>query len=161
MTVRSLGEMVPGEKGIIIRVGGRGGIRRRLLDMGVVAGAELEVQRVAPLGDPVEIRIKGYELALRKREAAAIDVDVAYLKSEMMSLSMASSGETVRVATFKGGWGLRRRLADMGLTPGVIIKVVSSSGHGQVVIDIRGSRLALGHGVAHKVMVVAGGSADE
>ena len=53
----------------------------------------------------------------------------------------------------RAGWGLQRRLADMGLTPGVQVRVVNSQRPGPVVIDIRGSRLALGYGVAHRIMV--------
>lgn len=70
-----------------------------------------------------------------------------------MPLSMAQSGESVQVAAIRAGWGLQRRLADMGLTPGVRVKVINSGGRGPVVLDIRGSRLALGHGIAHKIMV--------
>ena len=76
MVIKSLSELEPMGKGRIVRVGGRKRIRRRLLDMGVVAGAEVEVQRVAPLGDPVEIKIKGYDLALRKEEAENIQVEL-------------------------------------------------------------------------------------
>ncbi|MEE9491572.1 MAG: FeoA family protein [Dehalococcoidia bacterium] len=71
----------------------------------------------------------------------------------MMPLSMVQSGESVQVAAIRAGWGLQRRLADMGLTPGVRVKVINSGGRGPVVLDIRGSRLALGHGIAHKIMV--------
>ncbi len=70
-----------------------------------------------------------------------------------MPLSMVQSGESVQVAAIRAGWGLQRRLADMGLTPGVRVKVINSQGRGPVVLDIRGSRLALGHGIAHKIMV--------
>ena len=66
---------------------------------------------------------------------------------------MVSSGEVVRVVAVRAGWGLQRRLADMGLTPGVQVRVVNSQRPGPVVIDIRGSRLALGYGVAHRIMV--------
>jgi len=76
MPIKPLGELKPGEKGKIIRVGGGGGIHRRLLDMGMVSGSEVEVERVAPLGDPIEVRIKGYHLTLRKEEAANIQVEV-------------------------------------------------------------------------------------
>jgi ferrous iron transport protein A len=76
MAIKTLSELEPQEKGRIIKVGGRRGIRRRLLDMGVVAGVEVEVQRVAPLGDPVEIRVKGYDLALRLEEARNIQVEM-------------------------------------------------------------------------------------
>ncbi|MBE9566013.1 MAG: metal-dependent transcriptional regulator [Proteobacteria bacterium] len=71
-----LADMRPGEKGVIVRVAGRGPARRRLLDMGVTTGTPFEVERVAPLGDPVEIKLKGYHLSLRKEEAARIHVDV-------------------------------------------------------------------------------------
>jgi len=72
----------------------------------------------------------------------------------MMPLSLASAGETVEVVTIKAGWGLQRRLADMGLTPGVKVRVISSGKPGPVVLDVRGSRLALGYGVAHRIMVI-------
>ena len=71
----------------------------------------------------------------------------------MMPLTMVSSGDTVRVRDIRGGWGLRRRLADLGITPGVEVRVLSSQKPGPVVLGVRGSRLALGHGVAHKITV--------
>ena len=77
MTTKPLNELRPGEKGKIVKVGGKGGIHRRILDMGVVSGTEVEVKRVAPLGDPIQIRVKGYNLTLRKEEAANIQVEVA------------------------------------------------------------------------------------
>ena len=73
----------------------------------------------------------------------------------MIPLSMASPGEKVKVAAIRAGWGLQRRLADMGLTPGVLVRVINSHGRGPVVLDVRGSRLALGHGIAHKIMVTS------
>ena len=77
MTVKMLSELNKGDKGKIVKIGGRGGIHRRLLDMGLVAGSEVEMQRAAPLGDPLEIKVKGYNLSLRKEEAASIQVEVA------------------------------------------------------------------------------------
>jgi len=71
----------------------------------------------------------------------------------MMPLSMVSAGELVQVVAVRAGWGLQRRLADMGLTPGVQVRVMNSQRPGPVVINIRGTRLALGHGIAHKIMV--------
>ncbi len=71
----------------------------------------------------------------------------------MMPLSMICAGEVVHVVGVRAGWGLQRRLADMGLTPGVEVRVINSQGRGPVVLDLRGSRLCLGHGVAHKIMV--------
>ncbi len=63
-----------GGKASILSIAGSGGIRRRLLDMGVTAGTVVEVERVAPLGDPIEIKVKGYHLTLRKEEADRISV---------------------------------------------------------------------------------------
>jgi ferrous iron transport protein A len=79
----------------------------------------------------------------------------------MMPLSLASTGETVKIVAVRAGWGLQRRLADLGLTPGVRVRVISSSKPGPVVLDVRGSRLALGYGVAHKIMVNVGESQDK
>lgn len=76
MASKYLHELKPGEKGKIAKVAGGGGIHRRLLDMGLVSGSEVEVERVAPLGDPIEIKIKGYHLSLRKEEASNIQVEV-------------------------------------------------------------------------------------
>jgi len=69
-------DMEAGEKGRVLRVKSESGeIFRRLLDMGLVEGAEVKVVRRAPLGDPVEIEIKGYYLSLRKLEAQAVEVE--------------------------------------------------------------------------------------
>ena len=76
MTVKMLSELKRGEKGKIVKIGGGGAVRRRLLDMGLVSGSSIEMQRVAPLGDPIEIKVKGYNLSLRKEEAASIQVEV-------------------------------------------------------------------------------------
>ena len=75
MPVKLLSELKRGEKGRIVKIGGGGGTRRRLLDMGLVSGSEVKMERVAPLGDPIEIKIKGYNLSLRKEEADSIQVE--------------------------------------------------------------------------------------
>lgn len=77
MATKPLKELEPNEKGKVVKVGGRGSVHRRLLDMGLVAGTEVEVERVAPLGDPIEVKVKGYHLTLRKEEAANIQIEVA------------------------------------------------------------------------------------
>jgi Fe2+ transport system protein FeoA len=76
MSVKMLNELKRGEKGKIVKVSGKGGVHRRLLDMGLVSGSDIEMERVAPLGDPIEIKVKGYNLSLRKEEAASIQVEV-------------------------------------------------------------------------------------
>lgn len=73
--IRMLRELKPGEKGKVTKISGAGSVYRRILDMGIVKGAEVEMERVAPLGDPIEVKIKGYHLSLRKGEAANIYVE--------------------------------------------------------------------------------------
>ena len=70
-----------------------------------------------------------------------------------MPLSMAAPGQEVELVAVRGGRGIRRRLADMGLNPGVRIKIIHTVGGGPIIISIRDTRLALGRGMAHKIMV--------
>ncbi len=73
---RTLDQLPPGQSSRIRRVGGSGPLRRRLLDMGMTRGAEVELVRVAPLGDPIQICLRGYNLALRRSEARLIEIDL-------------------------------------------------------------------------------------
>ncbi len=73
----NLAELKPGQKGRITSIGSVGPLKRRLLDMGVLVGEAVKVEKVAPMGDPIEVRIKSYSLSLRKSEAEAIGVEVA------------------------------------------------------------------------------------
>lgn len=75
MAEKRLKEMKNGERGKIIKVSGRSRIRSRITDMGVIKGAIVEMERAAPLGDPVEIKIGDYHLSLRKNEAENIYVE--------------------------------------------------------------------------------------
>lgn len=77
---KNLNTFAVGESGIIVSVKGEGKIRRRLLDMGITPGAEVYLRKKAPLGDPLEITLRGYELTLRKSEA-----DFIFLNSEGVS----------------------------------------------------------------------------
>ena len=70
-----LSELQKGEGGKIVKVNGEGAMRRRLFDMGVTPGAEVEMRKKAPLGDPIEVTIRGYELTLRKAEAACVEIE--------------------------------------------------------------------------------------
>ncbi len=65
-----------GDKGIVTMVEGEGKIRRRLFDMGITPGAEMVLKKKAPLGDPLEVHIRGYELTLRKSEACLITLEI-------------------------------------------------------------------------------------
>lgn len=73
---KSLDTFKKGEKGVIKYVKGEGVVRRRLFDMGVTPGAEVALIKKAPLGDPFEVKIRNYELTLRKNEAANIILEV-------------------------------------------------------------------------------------
>ena len=68
----TLKDLKPGQSGVVESIGQKGPIRRRFMDMGVTPGVKVEVIKVAPLGDPIEINIRGYELSLRKDEAQNI-----------------------------------------------------------------------------------------
>ena len=70
-----LSEMKEGQTGIITRIGGGNSLRRRILEMGLVKGTEVYVEKYAPLKDPLELIIKGYHVSLRVQEAAQITVD--------------------------------------------------------------------------------------
>jgi len=70
-----LSEMKKGQTGIITRIGGNGILRRRILEMGILKGTEIYVEKYAPLRDPLELIVKGYHISLRVEEAAHITVD--------------------------------------------------------------------------------------
>ncbi|MDE6412193.1 MAG: ferrous iron transport protein A [Clostridia bacterium] len=74
--VKKLSEFKVGERGVIKTVAGEGMIRRRLFDMGVTPGADVYLRKKAPLGDPLEVTIRGYELTLRKTEADSVSMEV-------------------------------------------------------------------------------------
>lgn len=74
--IKTLDKFKVGEIGIIAHVAGEGLIRRRLLDMGVTPGAKVILQKKAPLGDPIQINIRGYDLTLRRKEASYISLEV-------------------------------------------------------------------------------------
>ena len=71
-----LKDLKPGEEGVVKRVSGNGAVRRRLFDMGVTPGAPVKMRKVAPLGDPIEVTLRGYELTLRKNEAENVLVEM-------------------------------------------------------------------------------------
>lgn len=71
----TLDTLEPGKSGRILTVGGQGSLRRRLLDLGLTPGTTILVRKVAPLGDPIEIFLRGYELTLRREEARNIEME--------------------------------------------------------------------------------------
>ncbi len=72
----NLAMLKPGDRGRIIKIRTTGPMKRRLMDMGVLVGEEVLVEKLAPLGDPIQFRIKNYSLSLRKKEAELIEIEV-------------------------------------------------------------------------------------
>lgn len=70
-----LSEMKEGQTGKVLQVGGNSGLRRRIFEMGIVKGADLYIEKYAPLKDPMELIVKGYHISLRVEEAAQITVE--------------------------------------------------------------------------------------
>jgi ferrous iron transport protein A len=73
--MRTLKETKPGTVVSVIKIGGSGPIKRRIMEMGITKGVQIAIRKVAPLGDPVEITVRGYELSLRKSDAELIEVE--------------------------------------------------------------------------------------
>lgn len=73
--MKTLNEMRVGENTKIVRLHGEGAIKRRMMDMGLTKGTEVYIRKVAPLGDPIELTVRGYELSVRKEDAKQIEVE--------------------------------------------------------------------------------------
>ncbi len=72
--MKTLKEAKVGETVKVTKINGEGAIKRRIMDMGITRGIEIYVRKVAPLGDPIEVTVRGYELSIRKADAAMVDV---------------------------------------------------------------------------------------
>lgn len=77
----TMNELKPGQSAYILSVGGKGALRNHLLDMGPTPKTEITLQKIAPMGDPVQIKLRGYELTLRIEEAREIAVEKIHSKS--------------------------------------------------------------------------------
>ena len=73
--MRTLKEAKIGENVRVVKLHGEGAIKRRIMDMGITKGVDVHVRKVAPLGDPIEITVRGYELSLRKADAEMIEIE--------------------------------------------------------------------------------------
>jgi len=71
----TLKDLKPGQSAVVKKLTGEGAVKRRIMDMGLTKGAEIFVRKVAPLGDPLEITVRGYELSVRKADAEMIEVE--------------------------------------------------------------------------------------
>lgn len=78
--LKKLDQIEKGETGLVKSVEGDGRVRRRLFDMGVTPGAKVTLRKKAPMGDPIEVTIRGYELSLRKAEANLVNIEVVEAK---------------------------------------------------------------------------------
>ena len=72
--MKTLGQARPGEVVRVAKLNGEGALKRRIMDMGITKGCEVRVEKVAPLGDPVQVHLRGYALSLRKSEAECIEI---------------------------------------------------------------------------------------
>lgn len=73
--MKTLREVSVGDKATVKKLHGEGAVKRRIMDMGITKGVEVSVRKVAPLGDPIEVTVRGYELSLRKADAEMIEVE--------------------------------------------------------------------------------------
>lgn len=73
--MRRLSEVSSGQEVLVRQVGGEGAVRRRIMEMGITRGIRVAVIKLAPLGDPMQLRVRGYQLSLRKADAELIEVD--------------------------------------------------------------------------------------
>lgn len=73
--MKTLKEVKVGESAVVKRLHGEGATKRRIMDMGITKGTEVHVRKVAPLGDPIELTVRGYELSIRKADAEMIEVE--------------------------------------------------------------------------------------
>ncbi len=148
MTTKPLSEISPGLKGRIAGIDLTGKVRRYLSDMGMVVGSEIQMERTAPLGDPIEIKIKGYALTLRKETASRISIEM-----DIVPMSMIKAGEKALVAGHLGGDNLARKMAELGLDEGVTLEVLDNRGHGPLRLVFNETHLEIGRGMAQKILV--------
>ena len=73
--MKTLREVKVGETAKVVRLHGEGAVRRRIMDMGITKGVEVYVRKLAPLGDPIEVNVRNYELSIRKADAEMIEVE--------------------------------------------------------------------------------------
>ena len=73
--MKTLKDVKVGETAVVVRLHGEGAVKRRIMDMGLTRGTEVHVRKVAPLGDPMELTVRGYELSVRKADAEMIEIE--------------------------------------------------------------------------------------
>lgn len=73
--MKTLKEVKVGQSAIVVKIHGEGALKRRIMDMGITKGVKITVRKVAPLGDPLELNLRGYELSIRKSDAEMIEIE--------------------------------------------------------------------------------------
>jgi len=148
MTTKPLSEISPGLKGRIAGIDLTGNVRRYLSDMGMVVGSEIQMERTAPLGDPIEIKIKGYALTLRKDTASHISIEM-----DIVPLAMIEAGKKALVAGHLGGDNLARKMEELGLGEEAKLEVLENRGRGPLRLLFKETHLEIGRGMAQKILV--------
>ena len=146
--IKRLDELIPRQNGLIKQVRGFGALRQRMMDMGLVPGADIEVVRVAPMGDPIEYCVKGYHLSLRGHEAKNILVEV-----NTIVLDKAQKGDLVRIISFSAGRQASRKLMEMGLQPGDTLEILRNEPSGKILVKSNEKQIEIGRGLAGKMLV--------
>lgn len=72
--MKTLKQVKVGEEAVVVKLYGEGAVKRRIMDMGITKGVSVRIRKVAPLGDPIEVTVRGYELSIRKADADLIEV---------------------------------------------------------------------------------------
>ena len=75
MNMKTLKDLNIGDSAKVVRLHGTGAVKRRIMDMGITKGVEVKVRKLAPLGDPIEVTVRGYELSIRKADAETIELE--------------------------------------------------------------------------------------
>ena len=164
MKIITLDQLAPGESGRIIKVRGRGAIRRRMVDMGLTSGVVVDMVKISPLGDPVEYRLRGYHLSLRRSEARTIEVEIVgdtiplrewrHYSGSDLPLGRVQSGQRVSITRTRGGSRFQRKVKELGLYPGLDIQVIQNEFPGPLIISLNEeNRLVIGKGLARHILV--------
>lgn len=152
MKTKKLTELKPEDEAVITKVGCQGVLRRRIFELGVVPGTKIRMIRKAPLGDPLEFEVRGYNLSLRKEDARCILVKTEIGK-ELMPLSLLSKEERAKVEIIEIDKDEGRdELMKKGLQMGANVSVVLNHPESKI-IQVGNKRLTVPKSVCAKIFV--------